>query len=740
MLQRAQQWLRHTLVGRQLRPGTRKYATRRLRLLLGVSLLCLALPLALLLSRVYQQLEREVFYQHRAAAEEVLKHVNQRLADILQAEEQRPFDEYSFLKVTANPLFKGSAIVASPLSDLPPQSTVPGVIGYFQINPDGSFHSPVLPELDEAELAANAERFGFGSSELTKRLALRRQLEELLRASSPVTERHTRPKHAAQPSVAPPPPASAPASHEAVEKDFSLPNQETGRRGDAAKTEASGSGEATSPHARRRDMSPMPSGVAQSPSSLSAMLQKQLAGATSSYRERRKEHVALPAQSTVSQVQEALDNLSSLPQDAGRTAERHASAPVPSAVAETQVQKPRAVKILTFEGEVDPFQFTVLSTGPVVFFRKAWRNNLRYVQGFVVDRGEFLQQLIEPPVSGRALGQLASLTVHYQGQQLFSRPPGQPSSRWTPTSAPAAPTMRPLYSATLDAPLDAVELVYSAWRLPHSAGAAVVDVLALTLVIVLLASHYGLYRLGLQQIELTAQRSDFVAAVSHELKTPLTAIRMYGEMLRAGWVHDETRRQSYYDFIFFESERLSRLIANVLQLAHLTNHDAPLALKEYALRQLLYMVRSKISTQAEASGFELRFLEEESAGDIAAASVLADEDAFVQIFINLVDNALKFSANAEVKRIDIGLRLHASLPRHAVFFVRDYGPGVAHDQMQRIFQLFYRAEDELTRQTKGTGIGLALVQALATKMHATVALHNHNPGAEFQVIIPTLDV
>ena len=99
--------------------------------------------------------------------------------------------------------------------------------------------------------------------------------------------------------------------------------------------------------------------------------------------------------------------------------------------------------------------------------------------------------------------------------------------------------------------------------------------------LVLLVGHYGLYRLGLQQIDLAVQRSDFVSAVSHELKTPLTAIRMYGEMLRAGWVQDEARRQTYYDFIFFESERLSRLIANVLQLARLTNHDAPLDLKEY---------------------------------------------------------------------------------------------------------------------------------------------------------------
>jgi signal transduction histidine kinase len=176
--------------------------------------------------------------------------------------------------------------------------------------------------------------------------------------------------------------------------------------------------------------------------------------------------------------------------------------------------------------------------------------------------------------------------------------------------------------------------------MPRSGGAVVVDALALTLALVLLVGHYGLYRLGLQQIDLAVQRSDFVSAVSHELKTPLTAMRMYGEMLRAGWVQDETRRQTYYDFIFFESERLSRLIANVLQLARLTNHDAPLELKAYSLHALLDVVRSKVSTQADAAGFTLRFLGAEEAQDLAAASVLVDEDAFVQIFINLIDNTL----------------------------------------------------------------------------------------------------
>src|SRR3989442_14437638 len=116
MLQHLNRWLRPTPGRAPFRPGTRGQATRRLRLLLCASLLCVALPLTLLLTRVYQYLAQEVFYQYRSAAEEVVKQVNQRLADILQGEELRPFDEYSFLKATANPQFNNSASIAAAFS------------------------------------------------------------------------------------------------------------------------------------------------------------------------------------------------------------------------------------------------------------------------------------------------------------------------------------------------------------------------------------------------------------------------------------------------------------------------------------------------------------------------------------------------------------------------------------------------------------------------------------------------
>jgi len=189
----------------QFRPATRAPARRRLRRLVLGSLLCLAIPLALLVSQVYTHLKREVVYQYRAAAEEVVYRINQRLVEMLQAEENRAFDEYSFLKVSTNPLLQGTAVTTSPLSELPPRSAVPGVIGYFQINPDGSVQSPVLPELSETELSANVEQFGFGAPELEKRLTLRRRLEHLLLTGTP----------AAQPKASSAPPLSEPTGQSA---------------------------------------------------------------------------------------------------------------------------------------------------------------------------------------------------------------------------------------------------------------------------------------------------------------------------------------------------------------------------------------------------------------------------------------------------------------------------------------------------------------------------------------------
>jgi signal transduction histidine kinase len=142
-------------------------------------------------------------------------------------------------------------------------------------------------------------------------------------------------------------------------------------------------------------------------------------------------------------------------------------------------------------------------------------------------------------------------------------------------------------------------------------------------------------------------------------------------------------------------------------------------------------VESKIANQVERGGFALKFDRDAAADD---ATIEIDDDCFTQIIINLVDNAIKFSKGAEDKTIEISSRLSGD--RQLQFAVRDFGPGIPKDQMKKIFRLFYRTESELTRETVGTGIGLAIVHQLATAMNGKVDVVNVEPGAEFRVSFP----
>jgi len=287
-----------------------------------------------------------------------------------------------------------------------------------------------------------------------------------------------------------------------------------------------------------------------------------------------------------------------------------------------------------------------------------------------------------------------------------------------------------LYRNRLTAPLNSLELIFSINHLPPGAGAGVLAWVTFVLAVVFVGGFVVLYRLGLSQINLARQQQDFVSAVSHELKTPLTSIRMYGEMLKEGWA-DEEKRQSYYEFIHDESERLSKLIANVLQLAKITRNDPQFDLKPMNVGELMSNTQSKISNQVERAGFELHV----ESDDVARQATIAmDDDCFAQIIINLVDNAIKFSRDAEKKVIEVSSRLAGD--DYIEFSVRDFGPGIPRDQMKKIFQLFYRSESELTRETVGTGIGLAIVHQLALAMNGAVDLINAEPGAEFRIRFP----
>jgi signal transduction histidine kinase len=205
---------------------------------------------------------------------------------------------------------------------------------------------------------------------------------------------------------------------------------------------------------------------------------------------------------------------------------------------------------------------------------------------------------------------------------------------------------------------------------------------------------------------------------------------MYSEMLQAGWV-DDIKRKSYYDFILNESERLTRLINNVLQLAKMTRNDLQPDLKCQTVGELLDGIQSKVVSQIQRAAFELKLSCDQNTAQVR---LMVNPDWLMQIMINLVDNAIKFSTKADTKIIEIGCQPLSN--GYLQFKVRDFGPGIAKDQMKKIFKLFYRSENELTRETVGTGIGLALSHQLAISMKGTIDVSNVNPGAEFKINLP----
>jgi len=400
-----------------------------------------------------------------------------------------------------------------------------------------------------------------------------------------------------------------------------------------------------------------------------------------------------------------------------------ADAQAPAAANETAAKAEVAVR--TFASEIDPFELGVLDTGHLVLFRNVWRDGQRYVQGALLDRETFVATAVEMPYRASSLGSASHLNVAFHGRVLDSF--AAAASDYRSAADDLAGTV--LYRARLSPPFGDVELTFLVDALPRAPGTGLLAWIAVTIAVVLVGGFYLMYRFGAGQMRLARQQQDFVSAVSHELKTPLTSIRMYGEMLKSGWA-DEAKRQTYYDYIHSESERLSRLIENVLQLARLTRNSQRFDPKAVTVAELVDVARSKVATQVERAGFALVVRNETPDG----TSVVVDVDCAAQIFINLVDNALKFSANAAIKKVEIAGRRNSD--GSVLLTVRDYGPGVPKAQLKKIFELFYRAENELTRETVGTGIGLALVRQLATAMGARVDARNCEPGAEFRVQFP----
>jgi signal transduction histidine kinase len=251
----------------------------------------------------------------------------------------------------------------------------------------------------------------------------------------------------------------------------------------------------------------------------------------------------------------------------------------------------------------------------------------------------------------------------------------------------------------------------------------------LLLVVSLIAGGLLLVRDAILQRQEALQKTSFVSNVSHELKTPLTSIRMYAELLADNKATKPDVMRQYLNVIVTESERLTRLVNNVLDFGRLEQKRRQYHCEPVKLPEFVMTVLETLKGVLEASEMSLEIKAE------AESLVLADRDALNRVLVNLVDNACKYAADGKSILVTIG-----NGKKQAFIAVADRGPGIPSTHVKRIFERFFRVDDSVTATVGGSGLGLSIAQQL---MHGMGGDLHWSPreggGSVFTVTLPRED-
>ncbi len=246
--------------------------------------------------------------------------------------------------------------------------------------------------------------------------------------------------------------------------------------------------------------------------------------------------------------------------------------------------------------------------------------------------------------------------------------------------------------------------------------------------VIVIAATIALVRAARQERRLAALKGDFVANVSHELKTPLASVRMFGEMLLTGRVASDEKRREYLQIIVSESERLTSLIDNVLDFAKLERGKDAYDFADGDLADVARRAIDNLGYRAERQGVLL-------AVEASPAPCVLDDRALELATMNLIDNALKYARGTAVIRVFV----EPTPSGGALLRVSDDGPGIDAADRARIFDRFVRGKAAAEHRTRGSGIGLALVKHIAESHGGTVTLESSRldpSGATFELRIP----
>jgi signal transduction histidine kinase len=238
---------------------------------------------------------------------------------------------------------------------------------------------------------------------------------------------------------------------------------------------------------------------------------------------------------------------------------------------------------------------------------------------------------------------------------------------------------------------------------------------------------YLLWRDIGRELAIAEMRSQFAASVSHELKTPLTSIRMFAEALTMGVKKHPEAQKEYLQTIISESERLSRLLNNVLDFSKIEQGTRIYRFEPISLEEVIHAAEEAMAFPMDQKGFHLQVEVEEG-----IPLIHADRDALEQAVLNLLHNAMKYSGESR----DIKLKLHRNRDMASID-VTDYGIGIVEQDRDRIFGKFFRVPGIENQKIPGTGLGLTIVSHIAESHGGRVEVKSQpGEGSTFSVILP----
>jgi len=644
---------------------------KKLRLLFIIFSVALSMPLGYFVLKTYRGLEQEEAATLSYFAETLFDEMERKLALMVQREEGRAVDEYNYYVIPPSRQADESRLQPSPLAQPPGDNYI---LGYFQNNPDGSFQTPLL---------ANDRQIMPDHAKLVSEL---KQANDIF----------NRKRIAGTDRIKPFLPAEAATDGEAEQKagfaDKYLDLSRTQRTKDylgqtEKRVEKITSSQAANLAQREPSLMRSAPGAAVSEDikTKRQMGEDRMAGRTGS----------LPKQESAGPHRETAET---------------ASLPASLAVAE---------EAAGYRVEVAPLQAVFLSDVQIFIFRRIMIDNQIYRQGFVLKVNPFLSNLVQNYFLNQPMAQFTGLRLSVMDQ-------GREAQALEAGAGAKDPDF--VLKRRFPSPFNFLTATLNCDQIPPSAGRSTLTIMLVFLAAVVFMGLFAIYQSTRTIVDLSERRSQFVSSVTHELKTPLTNIRMYIEMLAQGIAQNPEREQEYFRILDSEGARLSRLINNVLELSKLEKKQRHIDLQTGAFDDVLEEVQAVMAEKIRQEGFTLTVEAERS------RPFKYDREVMIQVLINLIENSMKFGRTAPRREIRIRTR---SQGERVSIMVSDTGPGIPRQALKKIFDDFYRVEGSLSRTTRGTGLGLALVKKFVHLMGGTVsAANNDGPGCTITISLP----